>query len=72
MADIVPAWMWGDPAVVVERLEAMGVNAARRQAARVEQEQASGAAHEPRDRYYTMARRCEVRGAVKRVLRGGR
>ena len=71
MADIVPAWMWGDPAEVVERLEAMSVNAARRVIAKAA-EKDSGAAHGTRDRYYTMARRCEVRGAVKRVMRGGR
>lgn len=66
MADIVPAWMWGDPAVVAERLEAMG----RRE--RLNGSAARDAGHEPRDRYYTMARRCEVRGQVKRVMRGGR
>lgn len=65
MADIVPRWMWDDPAVVAERLEAME----RRQAARRDE---LGRAEPARDRYYTMARRVEVRGAVKRVMRGGR
>lgn len=71
MADIVPAWMWGDPAEVVERLEAMSARAAQRVIARA-REPGAGAVSGPRDRYYTMARRCEVRGAVKRVMRGGR
>lgn len=67
MADIVPAWLWLDPAVVVERLEAQE----RRQAAKVTSN-SGGAGHVERDRYYTMARRCVVRGAVKRVMRGKR
>ena len=64
MADIVERWLWGDPAIVVERLEARE----RRSAAKVE---ATGAeSPRARDRYYTQARRLEVRGAVRRVLRG--
>lgn len=67
MADIVESWLWRDPGEIVDRLlERSAREAARRQGLEM------GAADGPRDRYYTMARRCEVRGSVKRVLRGVR
>lgn len=63
---VAEAWMYRDPAEVGDALI--------RRTARIEQPrpakvQASASA---RDRYYTMARRAEVRLHVKRVMRGKR
>lgn len=66
MADIVESWLWRDPAEIVDRM----MKRAARHAAR-EQGLELGRAEPARDRYYTMARRVEVRDAVKRA-KGGR
>lgn len=72
MPDIVPAWMWRDPSEIIEGL----LQRSARKAARAQgltmgkiQLPAPRPAH---DRYYTMARRVEIRGQMKRVMKGQR
>lgn len=68
MADIVPAWMWRDPGEIIEGLLTLS---ARRPGQGLRQGETPVKVG-PKDRYYTMARRCAVRGAVKRAMRGER
>lgn len=67
MADIVPKWMWRDPGEVIERLIA---DSSRRNAPRQPWVQ-THARPAARDRYYTQARRIEVRAAVQKVTNHG-
>lgn len=62
---VVEAWMYSDPAEIADALVARTL---RIETPRPVQASASV----ERDRYYTMARRAEVRLHVKRVMKGKR
>lgn len=63
--DIVESWKWRPAEEIIERLIAISD---RVPSVRTVQQTETPT----RDRYYRMARRCVVRRAVKRVMRGTR
>ncbi len=67
MSDIVEGWLWRDPGEIIERLLERSTRQSDR-AAGTAIGHAQSASH--RDRYYTQARQCEIRAAVKRAMRG--
>jgi len=60
---VFPAWQYKDPHEIIERLIATSSPRPQSTSAPVRKQQ---------DRYYTMARRVEIRRAVKRAMRGER
>ena len=73
MPDIVPAWMWRDPGEIIEGLlQYSARQAAKKQGLVMGQVNLPRAPRPGHDRYYTMARRVEIRGQMKRVMKGQR
>lgn len=62
--DIVPAWMWRSPGDIIEELLALSQREFSRQILTVPHETKRGA---DRDRYYTMARRAQIRAYIRRL-----
>ena len=63
MADLVPVWMWKSPEEIIDRLLAITTRQQARPLLIVPHETKRGA---DRDRYYTMARRAQIRAYIRR------
>lgn len=63
LVNVAPAWMYRDPFEIIERLLQVKPRV-----------QTSAHVSKPvrRDRYYTMARRVEIRRATRKAMRGDR
>ena len=69
MADIVEAWLWRDPAQIIDRLLERSARQAARDRGLMLGHAMPAARH---DRYYTQARHIEIQAAVKRATEGKR